>query len=280
MKMNPVIFREYDIRGIYNADFDADFAYELGRAYVTYLMRTKGIERPRLSIGHDARLSSPEISKRLSEGMQSCGAHVYLLGLVTSPISYFSTFTLDIQGGIMVTGSHNPPDYNGFKVSVGKTTIFGEDIQDLRKILESKDFIKGQGSSETIDIFPSYLERYRQEFGTIRSIPIVLDCGNGAAGCIARRLFEAVGLKPTILFEKPDGRFPNHHPDPTVEKNLVALVAEVKKEEAIVGIGFDGDSDRIGIVDDKGRMVLGDEFIALMSRFILKEKGAARSLET
>lgn len=272
MKMNPVIFREYDIRGVYDTDFDADFAFELGRAYVTYLTRVKRIENPKVSVGHDARLSSPEVSRRLAEGVQACGGRVLFLGLVTSPISYFSTFTLEVAGALMVTGSHNPPNYNGFKVSVGKTTIFGEDIQDLRKILERGDFVKGNGTLENIDIFPSYLKRYQQEFGTIAPIPFVLDCGNGAAGCIARKLYEGVGLKPTILFEKPDGRFPNHHPDPTVEKNLVDLVAAVKKEKAVVGIGFDGDADRIGIVDHTGRMILGDEFIALMSRFILKER--------
>lgn len=278
MKYDPVIFREYDIRGVYNKDFDAKFAYELGRSYVTYLVKQKNVEQPRVSIGHDARLSSPEIAKSLSDGIRSCGGHVYFLGLVTSPISYFSTFTLEgLHGGVMVTGSHNPPEYNGFKVSVGKSTIFGDEIQELRKIMEAKDFAGAQqGGFETHDIFPSYLKRYKAEFGSIAQIPVVLDCGNGAAGCIVRQLFETVGLKPTILFEQPDGKFPNHHPDPTVEKNLVDLKDAVKKHNAVVGIGFDGDADRIGIVDEKGRTLLGDEFIALMSRFILKERKGAK----
>jgi phosphomannomutase/phosphomannomutase/phosphoglucomutase len=276
MKMDPVIFREYDIRGVYNSDFNAEFAYVLGRAYITYLSRKSGLKNPRISIGHDARLSSPEISKRLAEGVCDGGGHVYTLGLITSPISYFSTFTMDIAGALMVTGSHNPPEYNGFKVSVGKATIFGEQIQEVRRILELKEFVSGKGSIESFDIFPSYLKRYKEEFGQIRSIPIVLDCGNGAAGCIARQLFESVGLTPTILFEQPDGRFPNHHPDPTVEKNLVALKKSVKETSSIVGIGFDGDADRIGIVDEEGRVIWGDEFITLVSRFILKEKPGAK----
>jgi phosphomannomutase/phosphomannomutase/phosphoglucomutase len=274
MKFDPVIFREYDIRGVVDKDFDADFAYELGRAYITYLVKQKNVEQPRVSVGHDARLSSPEIAKRMAEGIQSCGGHVYFLGLVTSPISYFSTFTIEgLHGAMMVTGSHNPPEYNGFKVSVGKTTIFGDEIQELRKIMEAQHFVGDKkGGFETFDIFPSYLKRYKEEFGTITSIPFVLDCGNGAAGCIVKKLFEGVGLKPTILFEQPDGKFPNHHPDPTVEKNLVDLKATVAEKKAIVGIGFDGDADRIGIIDENGKVLLGDEFIALMSRFILKER--------
>ncbi len=276
MRVDPVIFREYDIRGVFNKDFDADFAFELGRAYVTYMVRERGIEAPRVSIGHDARLSSPEISKRLAEGVQAGGGSVLFLGLVTSPISYFSTFTLDVHGGLMVTGSHNPPEYNGFKVSVGKTTIFGDDIQKLGKILQKKDFVSGRGGYEKIDIFPSYLKRYKEEFGQIRNIPVVIDAGNGAAGCVVQKLFEGVGLKPAILFEEPDGRFPNHHPDPTVEKNLTELKAKVKEMKAVVGIGFDGDADRIGIVDDQGRILLGDEFIALVSRFILKDRPGAK----
>jgi phosphomannomutase/phosphomannomutase/phosphoglucomutase len=175
----------------------------------------------------------------------------------------------------MVTGSHNPPDYNGFKISSGKSTIFGDEIKQLEKIILAKEFVSGPGSEETIDILTPYVERYKKEFGTMADTPVVLDCGNGAGGCIARRLYEAVGLKPKILFEKPDGTFPNHHPDPTVEKNLSALKAEVKNHKAKVGIGFDGDADRIGLIDDDGRFVLGDEIMALIAQDILKEyKGA------
>lgn len=272
MKMDPVIFREYDIRGVYNTDFDCAFARELGRAFVSYVRRKSGIQNPRLTLGHDARLSSPEIAQAICEGFKFSGAHVIRLGLVTSPVSYFSTFTVEnVQGGIMVTGSHNPPDYNGFKISFNKTTIFGEEIKLLEKIINTGDFVSGKGSEETIDILTPYVERYKKEFGKMPDIPVVIDCGNGAAGSIARRLYEAVGLKPSILFEQPDGKFPNHHPDPTVEKNLTALKAEVARTKARVGIGFDGDADRIGIVDHTGRFVLGDEIIALVSQAVLKD---------
>jgi phosphomannomutase/phosphomannomutase/phosphoglucomutase len=276
MKMNPVIFREYDIRGVYNEDFDKDFAYLLGRAFVTYVRAKSGIKTPRLTVGYDARLSSPEVANAIAEGFKKSGAHVIHLGLVTSPISYFSTFTVEnVQGGIMITGSHNPPEYNGFKVSYNKTTIFGDEIKQLEQIINGKDFHDAAGSDEKIDILTPYVARYQKEFGSMKQIPVVLDCGNGAGGCIARRLYEGVGLRPTILFEEPDGRFPNHHPDPTVEKNLTALKAEVEKTGARVGIGFDGDADRIGLVDDAGRFILGDEMMALIAQDILAtNKGA------
>lgn len=176
---------------------------------------------------------------------------------------------------MMVTGSHNPPEYNGFKVSVGNTTVFGDDIQALKEIMIQKDYFSGPGSQESIDILKPYVERYREEFKSLKPIPVVLDCGNGAAGCVVRKLYEAAGLKPTILFEEPDGMFPNHHPDPTVEKNVQALIAEVKKSKARVGIGFDGDADRIGVIDDQGRMLYGDELMMLVSRDILETRKGA-----
>lgn len=273
MKIKPVIFREYDIRGVVGEDFDDSFAEMLGRAYVTFMVNERGVNNPTVTLGHDARISSPSLVQALTRGISSSGGNVIILGLVTSPISYFSTFTLkDVAGAIMVTGSHNPPEYNGFKVSVGKTTIFGDDIQKLRLIMEKGAFVTGNGSVTKHDIFPAYVERYKTEFGKMAPIPVVLDCGNGAGGCIARKLYEAAGLKPTILFEEPDGRFPNHHPDPTVEKNLVDLKRAVKETGARVGIGFDGDADRIGVVDDQGRMIFGDELIALCGRFVLEER--------
>lgn len=273
---NPVIFREYDIRGVYDKDFDDNFAYLLGKAFVSYLKKNNGKSEQKICIGNDARLSCPAIVASLTKGMVESGAHVIHLGLVTSPICYFATFEMPgIDGAIQVTGSHNPPEYNGFKISSGQWTIFGEEIQKLKHIIDAKDFVAGKGSVSSYDIFPEYVARYKKEFGSLAGVKVVLDGGNGAAGCIVRDLFNAVGLQPTILFEKPDGTFPNHHPDPTVEKNLVDLVAQVKKEGATVGIGFDGDADRIGIVDHTGRMIYGDELMVIISRSILAtQKGA------
>ncbi len=271
----PVIFREYDIRGVYKEQFDEDFAIELGRAHATYVRKITGKDKLILTVGYDARLSSPSLAKSIVQGMTSAGADVLELGLITTPISYFSTFTVPgANGGIMITGSHNPPEYNGFKISVGNSTIYGEKIKELQKIIESQKYATGSGLSKKFDIFPSYLEKYKSEFKDLKNFPVVLDCGNGAAGCIVRKLFEGAGLKPTILFEEPDGRFPNHHPDPTVEENMSALIKKVRETGAKVGIGFDGDADRIGIIDDTGKMVLGDEFMAIVSRDLLsREKG-------
>lgn len=273
MKINPVIFREYDVRGVVDQDFDAEFALNLGRAYVTYLHDQHQLRQPVITLGHDARLSSPALTKALGQGLAQAGARVIHLGLITSPISYFSTFVLkDVHGALMVTGSHNPPEYNGFKISVGKTTIFGAEIAKLYDYLIKGKFVEGAGREERLDILPQYVARYQEEFGQISSIPVILDCGNGSAGCVVRRLYEAVGLKPTILFEEPDGRFPNHHPDPTVEKNLGDLIKTVRSQKARVGIGFDGDADRIGVVDDQGQMVYGDELLALYGRAILEQR--------
>lgn len=269
------IFREYDVRGVYEKDFDVEFAKLLGKALVSFVVK-KGNTNPLMTVGFDARLSSPAINQAVVDGMVSSGARVLTLGLITTPMSYFSMFHLNAVGGIMVTGSHNPPDYNGFKISFGKTTLFGEEIQELRKIIEAGDFVTGAGSSEAYDIFPPYIERYRKEFSHLAGVPVVLDCGNGAAGIIARRLYEAIGLKPTILFEQPDGRFPNHHPDPTVEENLVELKKQVLKEKAAIGIGFDGDCDRIGVIDNNGRFVLGDELMVVWARDILTKNPGAK----
>lgn len=269
------IFREYDVRGVYEKDFDLDLAKKLGQALVSFVTK-KGHKNPLMTVGYDARLSSPDVSKAVIEGMVSSGARVLTLGLITTPMSYFSMFNLQAVGGIMITGSHNPPDYNGFKISFGKTTLFGEEIQELRKIIESNDYVTGAGSAEAFDIFPAYIERYRKEFSQLTNVKVVLDCGNGAAGIVARRLFDAIGLKPTILFEEPDGRFPNHHPDPTVEENLVDLKKQVIKEKAVLGLGFDGDCDRIGVLDHQGRFILGDELMVLWARDIIAKNPGAK----
>ena len=228
-------------------------------------------EVPTVSVGYDARLSSPSIAKSLIDGFISAGVKVFDLGLITTPMSYFSMFEMNLSGGIMVTGSHNPPEYNGFKLSMGKTTIFGEQIQELKALLESNDFSTGTGSVEKFDISNSYVERYGKEFMGMKPISVVLDCGNGAAGAIVRRLYKAAGIDADIMFEEPDGRFPNHHPDPTVEENMTDIKKRIIDNNAKIGIGFDGDADRIGVVDEKGRFILGDEIMMLVARDILKE---------
>lgn len=272
-----VIFREYDIRGVYNGEFDKDFAYLLGKAFASYLSKKTNKKDLTITMGQDARLSCAEINASLTRGFLESGVNVKQLGLVTTPVCYFSTFEVPgVDGAVQITGSHNPPEYNGFKISLGKTTIFGEEIQKLRHIIEAKDFITGKGVESTYDIFPQYYARYKKEFGNLKPVNVVLDCGNGAGGSVVRGLFNAVGLDPIILFEKPDGTFPNHHPDPTVEENLVQLRSEVLKTGAVAGIGFDGDADRIGVVDHTGRMLYGDELMVVISRAVLESNKGAK----
>ena len=289
------IFREYDIRGVYQTDFDNTFAFDLGKAYGLFLKEEeKEHKKLIVSVGYDARLSSPSLAEALMEGLTSYEIKVFNLGLISSPMSYFSLFHLNLSGGIMVTGSHNPPEYNGFKLSMGKVTIFGSRIQKIKKILKKELFTEKSNSFEKnssfmrksqsnnpkfkrkndliedYDITKDYVDRYKKEFKNIKDPGVVLDCGNGAAGAIVRPLYESVGLKPKILFEQPNGHFPNHHPDPTVEENTIDLKKTVILRKARIGIGFDGDADRIGVVDEKGRFVSGDEIMTVLARDILK----------
>lgn len=267
------IFREYDIRGVFEKDFDLLFAKNLGSAFVEHLKIVLNKNKIFLSVGYDARLSSPEISAALISGITERGADVTNLGLITTPMSYFSTFNLPIDGAIMVTGSHNPPDYNGFKISRGRSTIFGQEIQSLKPLI-NQEFSpqKTLGTTNTFDILPSYIEKYKNEFKHLKPIPVTVDCGNGAAGAMLRRLYEAVGLTPNIICEKPDGNFPNHHPDPTEEKNMKMLKEAVRENKSIIGIGFDGDADRIGLIDNNGKFLLGDELMTIVARDLLSKK--------
>ncbi len=272
--MNLEIFREYDIRGVVNKDYDSSFAYNLGRSFATYL-KHHGVKdsQNKVTVGHDARVSSPELYEALIKGLNESGVSVLKLGLISTPLSYFSTFHLPVAGAVMITGSHNPPEYNGFKVSFGSATIFGEEIQKLKHIIVGKDFIQAAkpGTTEEYDIFPPYLERYGKDIKLKNPVKVVLDCGNGCAGVVVRDLYERIGIKCEILFEKPDGTFPNHHPDPTVESNMQDLRKRVLETGAVAGIGFDGDADRIGVIDHTGRLIYGDELMVIFSRAVLKD---------
>ncbi len=275
---NKVIFREYDIRGVVDRDFDLEFAFQLGQNFARYLRLKAGLEDHApltVNIGRDARLTSPGLQDELMRGLTLQGVHVRDLGLVTSPLNYFSYFHWPTDGAIMVTGSHNPPEYNGFKLSRGKSSMFGQEILELGELISAPlpEPAPEVGKVEKVDIITPYLARYKEEFeGKFRpGLKIVLDCGNGAAGSVARPLFEQLGLDTTILFEEPDGHFPNHHPDPTLEENLVALKKTVAEVGADFGVGFDGDADRIVVVDEKGKTLLGDELMIFISRAILKD---------
>jgi phosphomannomutase/phosphoglucomutase len=279
VKIPSSIFREYDIRGIAGRDLSPEFAYTLGRAYALYTAKRTPVDptRPRLlvSVGWDCRLSSDDYSKSLVSGLIDGGLDVVRLGVCPSPLTYFSVFHLNLDGGIMVTGSHNPADYNGFKVCVGKDTIHGSQIQDLRVLMEklSKDLPSPQHKGTTSDypIIGKYIEHLLKGARPVRKMKIVIDAGNATASTVAPILFSRLGAEVIPLFCEMDGRFPNHHPDPTVPENLKQLVETVLKEKADCGLAFDGDSDRLGVVNEKGQILYGDELMVLFARSILSE---------
>ncbi|MCC6849749.1 MAG: phosphomannomutase/phosphoglucomutase [Deltaproteobacteria bacterium] len=271
---NPSIFREYDIRGIADVDYDADFARLLGRAYATYAA-DQGMRR--VSVGRDARLTSNEYAEALKDGLRAGGLDVVDLGMTPTPLVYYSLHHCDVDGGIQVTGSHNPSDHNGFKLCVGKVSIYGDAIQELRRIVESGRFRDApRGGEEHYAIIPPYQEELIAQFGTLpRRLKVVVDSGNGAAGPVAPRIVSAIGCDVRDLFSEPDGRFPNHHPDPTVEENMETLIDAVKRDGADLGIAFDGDADRVGLVDRHGRILWGDEMLVLFARDILATRPGA-----
>jgi len=272
--MNPAIFREYDIRGIADQDYDVEFARLLGRAYATYVA-DQGVKR--VTVGRDCRLTSNKYADALKDGLRAGGLDVVDLGMTPTPLLYYSLHHLEVDGGIQVTGSHNPPDHNGFKICVGKVSIHGEEIQVLRRIIESGKFREApRGSEEHYAIIPPYQDELIKQFGTLpRRLKVVVDSGNGAAGPVAPRIIAAIGCDSHDIFSDADGRFPNHHPDPTVEENMADLIATVAKDKADLGIAFDGDADRVGLVDQHGRILWGDEMLVLFARDILAERPGA-----
>ncbi len=280
--INPRIFREYDIRGIVGRDIDRKFAVSLGRAFGSFV-RTKRPGARRLCVGRDVRLSSGELSSGIVEGIVSEGIDVYDLGVCPTPAQYFSLFHLDLDGGIMVTGSHNPPEYNGFKISLGRETIHGKDIRDLRDtIMNQRELISSRcGTVSKYDILEAYRNHMLKEFaylkdGRFRRVKLVVDAGNGTAGLIAPELFESLNCEVKSLYCEPDGNFPHHHPDPTVVEYIRDLIAETKSWKADAGIGYDGDADRIGVVDGNGDIVWGDRLMIVLSREVLKRNPASK----
>ncbi|HIF64386.1 MAG TPA: phosphomannomutase/phosphoglucomutase [Deltaproteobacteria bacterium] len=273
MKMNPEIFREYDIRGIAGKDYDDAFVEALGRAYGTYLQRN-GITRA--AVGRDCRLSGPTYHRIMKSALRSTGVDVIDIGECPTPLMYFTVFHLDLMGGIQVTGSHNPADHNGFKICKGKWTIHGDEIMELSRIIESGDMMRGDGTEESYPIIPAYQGYLEEQFGRCgEGVKVVVDSGNGTAGPVAPAVYRAMGCQVVELFSEPDGSFPNHHPDPTVEENVRDLVAAVLDEKADLGIAFDGDSDRIGLVDSEGRIIWGDEMLVVFARDILEANPGA-----
>ncbi len=275
--VNPAIFREYDIRGIADSDLTPPVIEALGRAFAAYL-KQKSIRK--VAVGYDARLSSPRLCDDIVRGITSAGLDVTVIGLCPTPALYFALFHLQPGAGVMITGSHNPAEFNGFKLCVGKDTIFGEEIQKIREITEQQsDGVQAEGNGKIArcTILPEYIDHLKKNFSSRRdvSLKIVLDSGNGTAGLAAPELLRSMGCKVIELFSEPDGRFPNHHPDPTIPKNLATLIETVKNEQADAGIAFDGDSDRIGVIDEQGNVLWGDQLMVIFSRDILRDHPGA-----
>jgi len=272
--MNPQVFREYDIRGIVEDDFDDDFVVDLGRAYATILNRAG---KKTVTVGRDCRLSSDRLYHLLLEGLLPGGINAVDIGVVPTPLLYFSVAHWKMDGGVMITGSHNAAEYNGFKLGVGSSTIYGDDIQQVRRIIEQRDFVVGsaKGTLSARPVLPDYKEFILQNFKLKPGLKVAVDGGNGCGGVVAVPIMAEMGLETVELYIEMDGRFPNHHPDPTVEANMRDLIAAVKKNKAPVGIAYDGDAERIGAVDENGRIVWGDELLVVFARAILAEHPGA-----
>jgi phosphomannomutase/phosphoglucomutase len=272
MEINRQIYREYDIRGVVGEDLTPVIVKRLGQGFGTYMVQHHKLN---LVVGRDGRLSSKSFAEALIEGLLSTGCHVTDIGLCPTPVYYFSIFHLDKDGGMVVTGSHNPPEFNGFKISVGKSTIFGEEIQSLGRLIEKEKFASGKGSLRREEIIRPYQDYIKKNIRLDKALKVVIDAGNGTAGAVAGPLLKDLGCEIEELYCEVDGRFPNHFPDPTIPGNLKDLIDRVRKTRADMGIGYDGDADRIGVVDDQGNIIWGDQLMILFSREILKvRKGA------
>ncbi|MGA3041493.1 MAG: phosphomannomutase/phosphoglucomutase [Bryobacteraceae bacterium] len=270
--LNPAIFREYDIRGVADVELRDVDVEMLGRAAGTYLRRHGG---DRVNLGRDCRLSSERLRNALLCGLKASGCQVTDIGVAPTPLLYYSVFHLQADAGVMITGSHNPPEYNGFKIVCGSSTIHGEEIQEIRQLIERRDFLTGAGSERSVDVVEPYVNEIVTQFHFARRIKVVIDAGNGTGGPVMHRLLDKLDCEATELFFEMDGRFPNHHPDPTVLENLEPLAACVRQQGADLGIAFDGDTDRIGAVDEQGNVVYGDRLMIVYAREILSRKPGA-----
>jgi len=267
--MNSSVFREYDIRGLAEKDFDKEFALLLGKVHGTIISEKGG---KRVTVGRDCRATSDAYAEAVIAGLASTGLQVYDIGVCPTPLLYFSLFHLDVDGGIQVTASHNPSEYNGFKLCVGKETLYGQQIQDVRAKMERNEFKqKAGGKVERYEIVPPYHKYLLQDVPRLaRPLKVVVDAGSGVGGPVAPPIFRELGCTVWEIACTPDGRFPIHHPDPTVPENLAMLIEKVRREKADLGIAYDGDADRIGAVDEQGNILWGDELLVLFARDVLQ----------
>ena len=271
---NPTSLREYDIRGVVGKTLTEADGFAIGRTFGSMIARQGGST---IAVGYDGRTHSPDLEAALVDGIKASGVHVLRVGRGPTPLLYFAAFTRGTDGAVMVTGSHNPPEYNGFKMMIGKKPFFGKDILELGRLAAAGDVVEeGQGHAETVDLRDDYVARLVKDWdGGEQKLKVVWDNGNGAASEVLEKLVKHLPGEHTILFGDIDGHFPNHHPDPTVPKNLEALIAAVKGTKADLGIAFDGDADRIGAVDGDGNVFFGDQMLVVFARDVLRERPGA-----
>ena len=273
MDINPRIFREYDIRGIVGQDLDDQLVEVLGRAIGTYFL---GRGMRDAALGRDCRLSSPSFAAALTKGLLSTGCGVTDLGTIPTPLLYFAVFEEKKEAGVMITGSHNPPEHNGFKMMAGEETLYGQSIQDIYGVIRRGRFAEGKGAAKALDIVPRYASYIADRVRLAKKLRVVVDAGNGTGGAVAVPLLERLGCDVQPLYCEMDGRFPNHHPDPTLPEAMADLIRTVRETGADLGIAYDGDADRIGVVDDLGRLIWGDQLMIVFARDILpSHPGAA-----
>ena len=277
MSIAAGIFRQYDIRGVVDADLTVEAAHAIGGAYAA-LMRERGVTGE-VAVGRDNRPSGNRLRDALVRGLTGAGVNVVDIGVVPTPVLYWSLHHLPVIGGIQITGSHNPPEYNGFKLCFGTESLHGHDLQHLLQLIRSNAAPRGQGAVRHAELIDQYVADVVTRTGPLaRPMTIVYDCGNGAGALVAPQLMRALGVNAIGLFTESDGTFPNHHPDPTVPENLLDLIAAVQREGAELGLAFDGDADRIGLVDDQGRIIWGDHILILYARDVLARTGTGQPI--
>ena len=268
MNLNQYIFREYDIRGKVSDDFPPELVEALGKGFGTYIKRSGGQE---IALSGDIRLTTPDLMEQFKTGVLSTGVDVIKIGILPTPANYYSMFSLGVAGAVQITGSHNPPEFNGFKLSQNKKAVFGEAIQEIRVIIEKEDYETGEGSEATYDILTKYKRMIASKIDIKKPMKVVMDCGNAAGAICAPEIFKNLNVDLTELYCDVDGTFPNHHPDPTVKENLADLISLVKQGGYDIGLAFDGDADRIGVVDETGDIVWADQLMALFLPEVVEE---------
>ena len=276
--MKSHIFRQYDIRGIVGEDLDAEVTEAVGRAFGSRVRLDSSSRSPTVAVGYDNRLTSPSLADGLIAGIRSAGVDVVDVGTVPTPVLYWSEVTLGADAGVQITGSHNPPEWNGIKMTHGGSSLYGDAIQDLLLSINESDFTSGSGGYERVTVLDRYVDDIAGRFNLERPMRVAVDCGNGTGSILAVRLLEAIGVEVTPLFCESDPTFPNHHPDPTVDDNLIDLIRSVESGNHDLGVAFDGDADRIGAIDDQGQIIRGDILLLLFGLDLLKKRGPGQKL--